>query len=311
MDPEFVVTALSVQMPGILRWAGGIAREMRRHNISLVGKKNSGSAATDALTLADLTIQELLVAALRDTDPIFRCCRIEAEETTGDIQRFSTHSPLVIALDPIDGTKQYRDRTGNGYAILLHLRNADQVLYSLSYLPEKGPHGWWVEAYEDHLAVGPDDPQRPALDVLRSLPTINPQQRLLGRQIYLIGFQHREHEAARRVTATGLVGVPSDEMSGSLYDLLASGEFAGALIHTPNVYDFPIALQIARLLGGDAVWVHNGQSVHFRETWRDERAAMTRLPGIVACAADPDILTTLVEVACSWNPERYRSGDEL
>jgi 3'(2'), 5'-bisphosphate nucleotidase len=310
MDPEFVVTALSVQMPAILRWAGGIARGLRHHDIGLSGKA-SGSAATDALTLADLTVQELLVAALRDTDPIFRFCRIEAEESTGDLSRFAQESPLAIALDPIDGTKQYRDKTGNGYAVMLHLRDVEQVLYSLVYIPEKGEHGWWVEAYEERVACGPDDPSRPALDVVRSLPVITPESRLGGKRIYLIGFQHRDEAAARLVSAAGLEGVASDAMPGSIYELMARGEFAGSLIHSPNVYDFPVSLQLARLLGGDAVWVHSGEPVHFRETWVDERADMLRLPGIIACAVDRNVLATLVEVARYWNPQRYHPEAEL
>ncbi len=309
MDPEFVVTALSVHLPPVMRWAGAIARRLRSHNISLTGK-SSGSATTDALTLADLTVQELLVAALRDADPIFRCCKIEAEETTGDLQRFPETSDLVLALDPIDGTKQYRDHTGNGYAVMLHLRNATDVLYSLVYIPEKGEHGWWVEAHEGRIACGADDPSRPAIDVVRSLPTFD-ESTPRSKSIYLIGFQQREVEAARRVTAAGLVGVAPDDMPGSIYELMAQGTFGGSLIHSPNVYDFPVSLQLARLLGGDAVWVHNGEPVHFRETWTDERADMLRLPGIVACSPDPEMLKTLVDLARNWNPERYHTAEEL
>ena len=51
-------------------------------DIALSGK-SSGSVNTDALTIADLTVQELLVAALRDSDSLFRRCRLEAEEATG------------------------------------------------------------------------------------------------------------------------------------------------------------------------------------------------------------------------------------
>src|SRR4051794_678086 len=105
MSPEFLITALSVHLPAVVRWAGALARRMRNYDIGLGGKA-SGSALTDALTLADLTVQELLVSALRDTDPIFRHCRIEAEETTGDLQLFAKDAPWTIALDPIDGTKQ-------------------------------------------------------------------------------------------------------------------------------------------------------------------------------------------------------------
>lgn len=309
LDPEFVVTALSVQMPPVMRWAGAIAKRLRGHNIALTGKQ-SGSASTDALTLADLTIQELLVAALRDTDPIFRYCRIEAEESTGDLARFPEESELVLALDPIDGTKQYRDRTGNGYAVMLHLRNATDVLYSLVYIPEKDEPGWWVEAHEGRIACGPDDPSRPAVDAVRSLPTFDASSPR-SNSIYIIGFQHREAEAARQVTAAGLKGVASDDMPGSIYELMAQGTFGGSLIHSPNVYDFPVSLQLARLLGGDAVWVHNGEAVHFRETWLDDRADMLRLPGIVACSPDRKVLDTLVSLAKDWQRDRYHSHPYL
>ncbi|MBX3452362.1 MAG: inositol monophosphatase [Planctomycetaceae bacterium] len=311
MDPQFVITGLSVHMPAVMRWAGALARRLRQFNIALDGK-SSGSALTDALTLADLTLQELLVAALRDTDPIFRTCRIEAEETTGDLGRFPESAEWTISLDPIDGTKQYRDKTGNGYCVMLHLRNATEVVYSLVFIPEKGEHGWWVECSPDRLVCGPDDPSRPAVDVLRSLPTITRETRTVPTpSIYLIGFQHRDRQAAEKVTATGLRGVAPDDMPGSIYELLAAGTFAGSLIHSPNVYDFPVSLQIARNLGGDAVWVHSGEPVDFRETWLDERADMLRLPGIVACSPDREVLSMLCTVARDWNRSRYHTQPDL
>lgn len=297
-------------MPAVMRWAGAVARRLRGFNIGLTGK-TSGSALTDALTLADLTLQELLVAALRDCDPIFRTCQIEAEETTGDLARFPEQADLVISLDPIDGTKQYRDKTGNGYAVMLHLRSKDTVHYSLVFVPEKGEHGWWVEAHGDRIVCGPDDPARQARDVLQSLPPITTATRPDSRQIYLIGFQQRDVAAAQAVSAAGLVGVAPDDMPGSIYELLARGEFGGSLIHSPNVYDFPVSLHLARILGGDAVWVHNGEPVHFGETWLDDRADMLRLPGIVACSANRETLATLCRVAKDWNGERYHTQVEL
>jgi 3'(2'), 5'-bisphosphate nucleotidase len=256
-------------------------------------------------------VQELLVSALRDTDPIFRHCRIEAEETTGDLHLFPEKAEFTIALDPIDGTKQYRDKTGNGYAVMLHLRNQQTVLYSLVYVPEKGEHGWWVECYDRRLVCGPDDPQRRAGDVLSSLPNISEKSRPAAKKIYVIGFQHRDAMAAQAVTQAGLAGVAPDDMPGSIYELMARGEFAGSLIHTPNVYDFPVSLHIARELGGDAVWVHNRQPVRFGEMWLDDRADMLRLPGIVACSPDPQVLDTLYALAKNWHTDRYHAEPEL
>lgn len=310
MSPEFVVTALSVHLPPVVRWAGALAKRMRHYNIGL-GGKTSGSALTDALTVADLTVQELLVSAMRDADPIFRHCKIEAEESTGDLHLFPEQAELTIALDPIDGTKQYRDKTGNGYAVMVHLRSAETVLHSLVFIPEKGEQGWWVECDGERLVCGPDDPQRPATDVLHSLRNISRESRPESKRIYVIGFQQRDVAAANAVSQAGLMGVAPDDMPGSIYELLARGEFAGSLIHSPNVYDFPVSLQIARHLGGDAVWVHNRQPVHFRETWLDDRADMLRLPGIVACGVNPTVIDTLCDVAKSWNPDRYHTNKDL
>ncbi|MCA9052643.1 MAG: inositol monophosphatase [Planctomycetaceae bacterium] len=307
VDSDFaahVVTALQRDLPAVMRWAGAIARQLRQHNIALEGK-SSGSRETDALTLADLTVQELLVGALRDSDPVFRRCRIEAEESTGDLNAFTPDSPVTIALDPIDGTKQFRDHTGNGYAVMSHVRTAETVIGSLIFVPEMGPHGTWVQAFGDTVKSGPDDPQRPAGEVLAGLPNITRDTRRPSNRIYLIGFQQHDRARAAMVTALGLQGVPPDDMPGSVYPLLATGEFAGSLIHSPNIYDFPVSLHLARVFGGDAVWVHSGEPVHFRETWMDDRADMLRLPGIVACAIDDEVRLQLCELARDWNPVRY------
>ena len=304
MQLKALTDALSLHMPEVVRWAGAIARRLRHYNIAVAGK-HSGSANTDALTLADLTVQELIVAALRDRDPIFRRCRIEAEESTGDLGRFATDAEYTIAIDPIDGTKQYRDKTGNGYAVMLLLRSVETVHYSLVFIPEKGTHGTWVEAVGNRIVCGEDDPSRPARDVLQSLPPIDPAKRPDSKNIYLIGFQSQDPQKAELVTKAGLAGHTAEQMDGSIFDLLARGEFGGSLIHSPNVYDFPASLQIARILGGDALWVHNRQPVNFRELWTDDRANMLRLPGIVACSANRETLATLCKLARDWNPVRY------
>ncbi len=299
-----LITALSEKLPAVLRWAGSLARELRKHNIEITGK-TSGSVFTDALTLADLTVQDLIVNAMRDLDARFLQCKIEAEETTGDLERFATESDFTLSLDPIDGTKQFRDKTGNGYSVMLHLRNVSDVLYSLVYLPEQGPSGGWVEVCDGMIRCGRDDCSKTAREALNSLEPIDSATRPDSPNIYLIGFQHRDPECAEMVTEIGLKGFAPDEMPDSIYPLLASGEFGGSLIHSPNIYDFPVALHIARTLGGDAIWVHNGESVHFKQTWMDDRADMLRLPGIVACSANRETLQQLAKLAKDWNRNRY------
>jgi 3'(2'), 5'-bisphosphate nucleotidase len=298
------IPVLAAEVPRVVRWAGALARQLRRHDIGL-GGKTSGFSDTDALTLADLSVQELLVAALRDMGPAVRGCRIEAEETTGDLSRFADRSEWVLGIDPIDGTREYRDRTGTRYAVMLHARTAETVRYSMVYLPEEGPDGTWLEVRDDRIVLGPDDHARPARTVLDALPPITADQPRNSRRILVSGFLGRDAERAQAVSAAGLEGVLGHDTPGSLFPLVANGYLGGALFHTPNVYDFPVCMHLARVLGGDAIRAHDGRRVDFREVWRDERANMFRLPGIVACATDRRVVTTLVEVARGWSTDRY------
>jgi len=190
--------------------------------------------------------------------------------------------------------------------VMLHARTPDTVRYSLVYLPEDGPQGTWLEARDDRIVLGPDDPDRPALSVLNALPPVGADRRRRNRRILVSGFLGEDEERAHAVSAAGLEGVRGAQTGGSLFPLMAAGELGGALFHTPNVYDFPVSLHLARLLGGDAVWVHDGRPVDFRGLWLDERTNMLRLRGIIACAHDRAVLATLVDLARGWSPERYR-----
>jgi 3'(2'), 5'-bisphosphate nucleotidase len=304
MDLNKLTNSLATHLPPVMRWAGSVARRMRNFNIALEGK-HSGSSNTDALTLADLTVQELLVGALRDGDLLFRQCRIEAEESTGDLARFAAAGDYTLALDPIDGTKQYRDKTGNGYSIILTLRAPQTVHFSLVFVPESGPNGSWVEVAGDRIVCGPDDPDCPATEVLRNMKPRPLSSTSASKKIYVIGFQNFDSAKAELVTKAGLEGVAADNCPGCLYELMARGEYAGSLIHSPNVYDYPAGLHLARVCGGDSLWVHNGQPVNFEKLWMDERANMLRLPGIIATSSDRSILKTLCALARDWNPVRY------
>lgn len=302
-----VSAELTRVLPPVVRWSGAVAKRLRKFDIAVEGK-SSGNTNTDALTLADLSIQELLVAALRDADPILRQCRIEGEESTGDMTLFADDAELAIAIDPIDGTKQFRDRTGNGYSVIVHLHDGNTPHYSLVYAPEMGPTGTWTEVTATRIVCGPDDTAQAPRQVLDSLPDLSRQRTRTGTGVYLIGFQDQDRDRAREVDSLGLQGRTSDEMEGSIYPLMATGRYAGSLIHTPNIYDFPVSMHIARVLGGDAVRVDTREPVRYADLWMDERASMLRFSGIVACSEDPRVIDQLCDLARDWDPVRYHSG---
>src|SRR5690606_7697085 len=119
----------------------------------------------------------------------------------------------------------FKDKTGNGYAVMIHLRTVDEVLYSLVYAPEDGPTGSWTQCYAGVVKSGPDDFSMSAYDLLEQMPAIAPTQRPDSKKIYLIGFQKNDLPFSRLVTQAGLEGYAPDEMPGSIYPLLATGEF--------------------------------------------------------------------------------------
>ena len=86
---------------------------------------------------------------------------------------------------------------------------------------------------------------------------------------------------------------------------MADGSFIGSLIHSPNIYDFPVSMHLARQRGGDAVWVHNRQPIDYSDLWLDERENMLRFPNIVACSENHAVLNQLCTLAQDWNPVRY------
>ena len=302
-ERERLIAALARELPPLVRWGGRLARRLREYDIALGGKA-SGRADTDALTLADLAVQELLVDALADGDPIFRRCRLDAEETTGDLARFATDGAHTLAIDPIDGTRHYRDRVGRGYSTIVTLRSVETAHYTLIFVPEGGEAGTWLQVSPAGVAAGADDPLRPAAAVVRGLPPVR-RGPTGARQVRVMGFQRWDGARTRRVAEAGLETVTGEAADGCLFERLARGELGAFLVHTPNVYDFPAALHIVRALGGDAVWVRDGRPVDFAEQWLDERARMWRLPGIVAASPDRAVLATLCGLARDWNPVRY------
>jgi 3'(2'), 5'-bisphosphate nucleotidase len=278
-----------------MRYSGRIARLLRTYDIGLACKA-SGHANTDALTLTDLVVQELLVSAIGEQPVLGQRFSIQAEESVGEMRHFEPDAKLTIGIDPIDGTREYRDRTRNGYCIALHVRDAATVHYSQVFIPEATAHGSWLMVRDGGIHLGPDDPRQSACQVVDQLPAVPQNRRPRSKKIYVVGYRHDSARRAQQVSGAGLDGYDVERMPGSFFELFARGDFGGCLARTPNVYDFPISVHIARTLGGDAVWVHNRQPIDFAEIWLDDRSNMLRLPGTIACSDDLEILDRLCEL---------------
>ncbi|MFN0058155.1 MAG: inositol monophosphatase family protein [Planctomycetota bacterium] len=287
-----LILALDDALAPVFRWSGAIARRLRSFDISLEHKQ-SGNAAADALTITDLTVQELIIAALRDGDPILRTLVIRGEEAVGDLAPFASAGEYTLAIDPIDGTKQYRDRKGSGYSIIVTLQSRANVEYSLLSIPEEGEHGSWLRIDRAGVRVGADDPRVSARARLSALPPVDASSLPPTERFFVNGFQGRRRACIARARELGLEGVRSEELEGCIFSLLAAGAYGGVLASNPNIYDFPVSIHLARALGGDAIWVESGEPVHFGATRYDEGTKMFRLSGIVAASRDRALLERL------------------
>ncbi len=296
VDPTQLINTLGARMPDIIRWCGAVARQLRKHDVA-VADKGTGYAPADALTLADLSIQEILVDALRDFGPQFHRCRLEVEEDTGDTSAFASESPYTIAIDPIDGTKHFRDRTSDGYGILISLRRADASLYSLAFFPEQGRVGEWVEVNGDRIVHALDDTSMPARHVLDAAPGLDAHAVGRSNTIWVTGYRTNRTVVGKHLAREGLAVVMSDSYSDHVCTELAKGRVDGMLMNRPGVYDAPMWMHVLAALSGVACWAHNRERVDFRDVWYDENTRTQRLSGVVACARDEDQLARLVAVA--------------
>lgn len=98
-------------------------------------KAGETTAEKQALTLADLAAQEIILASLVASYPEVS---LEAEEATPSCDRFSSDSDDVVVIDPIDGTLHSYLRGEGPYGILLGLVVRGIYRAGLVALPREG-----------------------------------------------------------------------------------------------------------------------------------------------------------------------------
>lgn len=208
----------------VFRSAGDLARDLQGHVASRM-KSNTGNLETDIVTDADLAVQRRILKALVGTPLVG--CRLLAEEDSPELAAlkadFALDSPLVLSLDPIDGTRRYTEGEPY-YSVIVGLHDGSHPLYTFLYYPA---FGWWARMVEDRLATsGPLPGAADLPDLSRSIVYTagHPQTDLPERVAELEGrgfrFEHGEE-----------VGP-----CGSKF-LLMSGQAAGYYSADPNPYD--------------------------------------------------------------------------
>jgi fructose-1,6-bisphosphatase/inositol monophosphatase family enzyme len=134
--------------------AGAVAQHLQGH-VQNVGKQGAGTPESDALSVADLATQDVLLLRLAES---FAGVAVDAEEDTKIVQRFAPaapHRPLIV-LDPIDGSLNYLDGSPD-YAVMGALIEHDRYVASVVHFPALDVTYWAVRGGGCHrrrLGIG-------------------------------------------------------------------------------------------------------------------------------------------------------------
>lgn len=115
----------------VLLEAGVVAWEMQARAQSLRGK-DTGNAAADALTNADLAVQELILEAVLKTP--LKAAKSACEEDTALVAQLAGEEELWLGIDPINNTKEYQ-RGGKFWNLIFQIHGPEMPLYTFTYYP--------------------------------------------------------------------------------------------------------------------------------------------------------------------------------
>jgi len=116
-----------------LRQAAAIARSLEGR-VSNRPKEGEATAVKAALTIADTASQEALLIPLLEHFPQVK---LEAEEDTPSVSRFSQSGDALVVIDPIDGTLRFYLEAKGPYAVMIGLAIGDRYEASLVALPRE------------------------------------------------------------------------------------------------------------------------------------------------------------------------------
>jgi len=116
-----------------LQQAASIARALEGR-VSNRPKSGEATAIKAALTIADTASQEALLIPLLEHFPQVK---LEAEEDTPSVSRFSESGDALVVIDPIDGTLRFYLEARGPYAVMIGLAIGDRYEAGLVALPRE------------------------------------------------------------------------------------------------------------------------------------------------------------------------------
>lgn len=232
------ITRLVETLLPVLVMAGDYARTIQP-SIQPANQKQGGNAWTQALTDADLMVQNFIEVAALAHWPDIGFYGEESEHSVNS-KYFPPSARTVIQLDPINGTFLYQNQQ-SGWDIVLSIRHDNRLEAAVSYMPAKGIF------YLATRATGALTGNRSCLRLqdMQSLKTVSGSRLCLTYRA-----QDASHKLEKSFDCFDIVEDYSPSRNFESLNDLFTGKLDAIVSRTDDLLDWGATAFIAQLAGG-------------------------------------------------------------
>ena len=213
----------------------------------------------DPVTLADLKVNEIIIDRIKENYKNINWEILSEENVKNDSDSFDKNAEWIWVLDPLDGTKDYIQGTGN-YAMHLALQYKNVPCIGVVLIPEKNElwitngENVWCER-RDRSRVEKNISQKGNLKEMTLVTSKNHKNYILDKLINKISF--------KKVITMGSIGCKIASIIRGESDIYISLSLPGKT--APKDWDFAAPEVILKAFGG-AITNLNNQKISYNKT---------------------------------------------
>ena len=224
----------------------------------------SNNNANDPVTLADLKVNDLIIRRIKENYKEVNWDILSEENVKNEIDNFDINNKFLWILDPLDGTKDFLQGTGN-YAMHLALNYKNNPFIGIVLIPEKNE--LWISNGTNCWCERRD----------RSLRKISLSNKRNLEDMVLVTSKNHSNETLKRliekidfhkVNFMGSIGCKIASIIRGDSDLYISLSLPGK--SCPKDWDFAAPEAILKAAGGSITNIDNNDLIYGNKDFRQE-----------------------------------------
>ncbi len=234
------------------------SKKMKNHEEKNIVKTKRGE---DPVTLADLEVNNLIIQRIHEKYANFDWGILSEENVklSSNNNYYEPLSDLLWVLDPLDGTKDFIQGTGN-YAMHLALNFKEKPYLGVVLIPEKdelwisdGKKVWCEKRNGSRQKI--NMPRKNKLEQMTLVSSKNHRNKVLESLIEIIHF--------KKVITMGSIGCKIASILRGESDIYISLSLPGK--GSPKDWDFAAPESILKAAGGSITTLDNEDLIYFKE----------------------------------------------